>query len=110
MKNSIINKTCLTKGISSKIVIVCGSLLLAFTTMADESTYILDKNSRMQVITSIINELEQGYVFPIKAVRAGQNLRNRQQKNDYQSINDGNEFAKTLTEHLLQATGDTFTG
>jgi len=74
--------------------------------MANESTYILDSNSKKQVITSIINELDQGYVFPIKAVRAGQKLRSRQQQNDYQSINDGKEFAITLTKHLQQATGD----
>jgi C-terminal processing protease CtpA/Prc len=106
MKNSIINKTCQTKGISSKVAIACGSLLLAFTTMANEPTYTLDKNSKMQVITSIINELEQGYIFPSKAVKVGQKLRNRQQKNEYQDINDANVFAETLTEHLQLATGD----
>tara|TARA_R110000737_G_scaffold353106_1_gene402362 strand:- start:292 stop:1362 length:1071 start_codon:yes stop_codon:yes gene_type:complete len=102
----MMNKTCQTKGISSKIAIACGSLLLAFTTMANEPTYILDKNSKMQVISSIINELEQGYIFPIKAIKVGQKLRSRQQKNEYQDINDANEFAKTLTEHLQLATGD----
>ena len=102
----MMNKTCQTKGISSKIAIACGSLLLAFTTMANEPTYILDKNSKMQVISSIINELEQGYIFPIKAIKVGQKLRSRQQQNEYQDIDDANEFAKTLTEHLQLATGD----
>jgi C-terminal processing protease CtpA/Prc len=102
----MINKTRQTKSISSIIAIACGSLLLAFTTMANEPTYTLDKNSRMQVITSIINELEQGYVFPIKAVKVAEKLRSRQQKNEYQDIDDANEFAKTLTEHLQLAAGD----
>ena len=106
MDNSIINKICQKKGINSKIAIAFGSLLLAFTTMANEPTYNLDKNSKMQVITSIIKELEQSYIFPKKAVKAGKKLRNRQQKNEYQGIKDANEFAQTLTKHLLLATGD----
>lgn len=100
------NKTCQTKGFRSKIAIACSSLLLAFTTMANEPAYILDKNAKMQVITSIIHELEQGYIFPIKAIKVAEKLRSRQQKSEYQDINDANEFAKTLTEHLQQATGD----
>jgi C-terminal processing protease CtpA/Prc len=102
----MINKTRQTKSISSKIAIACGSLLLAFTTMANEPRYTLDKSSKIQVITSIINELEQGYIFPRKAVKVAEKLRSREQKNEYQDIDDANEFAKTLTEHLQLAAGD----
>jgi len=74
--------------------------------MADEPTFILDNNLKEQVVTSIIKELEQGYVFPKVAIKVGQELRRYQQKNVYHGISDANEFAKTLTDHLQQSTGD----
>ncbi len=109
MKNSIINKTYLTKGTSSKIAIACSSLLLAFTVVAKEpvvTTYNLDTNSKTKIITSIIDELEQGYVFLEKAVKIGKILRRHQKKNKYKTISDANEFAAILTEQLQQETGD----
>ena len=100
------NQPCNIKGIISKVVIACGSLLLTFTAMAIESAYTLDNKSKGQVVTSIISELEQGYIFPKKAREVGSNLLKRLQKNEYQNINDANVFAETLTEHLQLASGD----
>jgi len=111
MNYSIINKACQIKHKTSKISIVCSSLLLAFTTTANEVPTIdiansLDENSRHKIITSVISKLKQGYIFEDKAVEMAHLLRSHQQKNAYQSITSSHEFAKALTQQLQQVTGD----
>jgi C-terminal processing protease CtpA/Prc len=96
---------------ASKISTLCGSLLLAFTTLANEvpamsTANSLDESSRHKIISSVISELEQGYVFEKKAVEIGHMLRSNQQRKNYKSITNSIEFAQTLTEQLQQATGD----
>ena len=75
MKNSTVYQTR-PSGATSKFSLLFGALLLPLSAMADEvpvsDTKALDANARGQVIKSIINKLEQGYVFPKKAVKMGQ--------------------------------------
>ena len=66
----------------------------------------LDETSRQNVITSLIKQLEDGYVFPRKAITIGKTLRENQQKKRYINIKSGEKFASTLTSQLQQETGD----
>ncbi len=71
-----------------------------------QNALMIDESSRQQIITTLINKLEQGYVFPEKAVQIGKMLRRNQQQNFYKNNTSMDEFAATLTTQLQQETGD----
>lgn len=66
----------------------------------------MDETSRQHVITSLIKQLKDGYVFPRKAIAIGKTLYENQQNNLYKNIKSGEKFASTLTSQLQQETGD----
>lgn len=66
----------------------------------------LDETSRQHVITSLINQLKDGYIFPRKAIAIEQKLHENQKNNRYKNIKNGEKFAATLTSQLQQETGD----
>jgi hypothetical protein len=56
--------------------------------------------AKTQVITTLVKELTDNYVFPKSANRAAESVLTHLQAHDYDAITSGDEFAKLLTAHL----------
>ncbi len=69
-------------------------------THAQEAAPKLDAAFREKTIESINKLLKERYTYPEIAEKMEAELRMRQKQGDYDSITDGDEFAKLLTEHL----------
>jgi hypothetical protein len=66
----------------------------------------IDAATRTRVIDGAITNLNQFYVFPESAKKMEEALRARQKKGEYDSVTDGDAFAKMLTENLQAVSHD----
>jgi hypothetical protein len=66
----------------------------------------LNAASRKQVIEDVITNLNESYVDSGVAEKMAAALRSRQARGDYQRISDGDDFANTLTQNLLEISHD----
>jgi hypothetical protein len=66
----------------------------------------IDAATRTRVMDSAITNLNEFYVFPDTAKKMEENLRARQKKGEYDSIQDAETFAETLTHDLQQVSHD----
>lgn len=82
------------------------SLLMLAATGANASTppapapVEVDRQTRMEVIDTLIARLDANYVFPDKAQQAGVVLRQHQRDGKYDGITDGKQLAKQLMEDI----------
>lgn len=60
----------------------------------------IDAKTRVQVIDSLVSQLNRVYVNPDLAKAMERDLRARQSSKEYESISDGKQFAELLTKHL----------
>lgn len=86
-------------------------LMLSFNPLADDTklpteTQKLDRNEQTQMIETLITRMQREYVFPQKAERVSQVLRDNLSQRKYKHIANGSDLAKTLTEQLQQITND----
>src|SRR5712692_8658078 len=66
----------------------------------------IDAATRARVIDGVVANLNEFYVYPESAKKMEEALRERQKKSAYDAANDGETFAKVLTEDLQQVSHD----
>ena len=70
----------------------------------------IDAATRSRVIDNAISNLNEFYVFPEVARKMEEGIRARQGRGEYDSIDNGNAFATTLTENLREVSHDKHLG
>ena len=66
----------------------------------------IDAPTRAHVIDAAIAKIDEFYVFPEIAKKMGLAVRARAKRGEYDSVTDGNDFAKLLTEHFRDVSHD----
>src|SRR5260370_11130936 len=66
----------------------------------------IDAATRTRVIDGAIAQLNEFYVFPETAKKMGDLVKSKQKKGDYDSIADGDAFAKMLTDNFQEVSHD----
>ena len=66
----------------------------------------IDAATRTRVIDGAIANLNESYVFPETAKKMEEAVRARQKKGEYDSITDGDSFAKMLTDNFREVSHD----
>jgi len=72
----------------------------------DSPNHVLDDAARSAVIDGLLKQIDRIYIFPEMAKRMEQAIRARKARKEYASITSGQEFARTLTDHLRQVCKD----
>jgi retinol-binding protein 3 len=68
--------------------------------------YDIDAATRTRVIDAAGAKLDEFYVFPEVAKKMAMAVRARAKRGEYDSVTDGNTFAKLLTEHFREVSHD----
>jgi len=66
----------------------------------------IDAATRARVIDGVVANLSEFYVYPESAKKMEEALRARQKKGAYDAVNDGETFAKVLTDDLQNVSHD----
>jgi hypothetical protein len=66
----------------------------------------IDAATRTRVIDGAIAQLNEFYVFPEMANKMGEAVKARQKESEYDSITDGDAFAKMLTDNFQEVSHD----
>src|ERR1700737_1955772 len=66
----------------------------------------VDAVTRAAVIDGVLKELTDFYVFPDVAARMAQGIKERREKNEYESITSAKQLAEMLTTHLRDVSHD----
>src|SRR5262245_42344814 len=92
--------------VTSLVVLVSSlSLLQAQPPPAGEDLTI-DDQVRTVVIDGVIKALTDFYVFPDVAAKMTQDIAQRRQRHEYDSITSARQFAQALTTHLTDVSHD----
>src|SRR6266436_2588907 len=75
-------------------------------TKLSDLNFKIDSATRARVIDGAIGQLNESYVFPETAKKMGDLVKSKQKKGDYDSITDGDAFAKMLTENFQEVSHD----
>jgi len=75
-------------------------------TAVSDLDFKVDAATRARVIDGAIANLNETYVSPEEAKKMADALRARQKKGEYDSITDGDAFAKMLTDNLREVSHD----
>ncbi len=75
-------------------------------TKVSDLTFRIDAATRTHVIDGAIAQLNESYVFPETAKKMGEAVKARQKKGEYDSVTDGDAFAKMLTDHFQEVSHD----
>jgi hypothetical protein len=75
-------------------------------TSTTDLNFKIDAATRARVIDAAIANLNESYVFPETAKKMEDAVRARQKKGEYDSISDGDDFAKKLTENFQEVSHD----
>ena len=75
-------------------------------TKLSDLNYKIDAATRTRVIDGAITQLNESYVFPETAKKMGDSVKAKQKKGDYDSITDGDAFAKMLTDNFQEVSHD----
>src|SRR6266849_7496050 len=75
-------------------------------TKVSDLNFKIDPAARTRVIDGAIAQLNEFYVFPETAKKMGDLIKSKQKKGDYDSITDGDAFAKKLTENFREVSHD----
>ncbi len=75
-------------------------------TSSTDLNFKIDAATRTRVIDAAIASLNESYVFPEAAKKMEDAVRARQKKGEYDSITDGDDFAKTLTQNFQEVSHD----
>src|SRR5688500_5505663 len=86
--------------------LLCLALLTASCAMGGE----VSTETKTQTIDALFAAMRKEYVFPEKAAEAERTIRSRVQKGEYANVQDGQEFAQLLTEHLRAVCQDAHLG
>ena len=83
-----------------QLAIVLGFVLCVPAAMAQTAGRKMDAAFRGETIDEIVRLLKERYTYPEMAAKMESELRTRQKRGDYDAVEDGDEFARKLTEHL----------
>jgi retinol-binding protein 3 len=75
-------------------------------TKLSDLNFKIDAATRTRVIDGAIAQLNESYVFPETAKKMGDVVKAKQKKGDYDSITDGDAFAKMLTDNFQEVSHD----
>jgi len=75
-------------------------------TKLSDLSFKIDAAARARVIDGAIAQLNEFYVFPDTAKKTADAVKAKQKKGDYDSITDGDAFAKMLTENFQEVSHD----
>jgi len=75
-------------------------------TKLSDLNFKIDAATRTRVIDGTITQLNEFYVFPETAKKMGEAVEARQKKGEYDSITDGDAFAKVLTDNFQEVSHD----
>ena len=75
-------------------------------TKLSDLNFKIDAATRTRVIDGAIAQLNEFYVFPETAKKMGDAVKAKQKKGDYDSITDGDAFAKMLTDNFQEVSHD----
>ena len=75
-------------------------------TKVSDLTFRIDAATRTRVIDGAIAQLNKSYVFPETAKKMGEAVKARQKGGEYDSITDGDAFAKMLTDNFQEVSHD----
>src|SRR6202162_4869486 len=75
-------------------------------TSLSDLTFKIDAPTRARVIDGAIANLNEYYVFPETAKKMEDAVRAHQKKGEYDSVTDGNAFAKMLTDNFQEVSHD----
>src|SRR5439155_7202386 len=75
-------------------------------TKLSDLNFKIDAATRARVIDGAIAQLNEFYVFPETAKKMGDSVKSKQKKGDYDSITDGDAFAKMLTDNFQEVSHD----
>jgi hypothetical protein len=75
-------------------------------TNVSELSFKIDAATRTRVIDGAIVQLNEFYVFPETAKKMGDLVKSKQKKGDYDSITDGDAFARMLTQNFQDVSHD----
>jgi hypothetical protein len=75
-------------------------------TKVSDLTFRIDAATRTRVIDGAIAQLNEFYVFPETAKKMGEAVKARQKKGEYDSVTDGDAFAKMLTDNFHEVSHD----
>ncbi len=75
-------------------------------TKLSDLNFKIDSATRARVIDGAIGQLNEFYVFPETAKKMGDLVKSKQKKGAYDSITDGDAFAKMLAENFQEVSHD----
>jgi hypothetical protein len=75
-------------------------------TKVSDLTFKIDAATRIRVIDGAIAQMNEFYVFPETAKKMGEAVKSKQKKGDYDSITDGDAFARMLTQNFQDVSHD----
>jgi hypothetical protein len=75
-------------------------------TSTTDLNFKIDAATRARVIDGAIANLNESYVFPETAKKMEEAVRARQKKGEYDSVTDGDDFARKLTENFQEVSHD----
>ena len=75
-------------------------------TKVSDLNFKIDATARTHVIDGAIAQLNEFYVFPETAKKMEDLVKSKQKKGDYDSITDGDAFAKNLTDNFQEVSHD----
>jgi hypothetical protein len=75
-------------------------------TSVSDLAFTIDAATRARVIEGAITKLDEFYVFPEISKKMGDAVRERQKRGEYDSVTDGDAFAKVLTDNFQEVSHD----
>jgi retinol-binding protein 3 len=72
----------------------------------DQPDMVVDQPTKTQVISNLLKDLSENYVFPEMAKKMADDIRARQAKNEYEKLTSSQKFAQKLTEDLQSISKD----
>ncbi len=72
----------------------------------DDDDLRLSSAARSEVIATVINKLHTQYIFPAVAQEVALMLHQRQSRGEYDTLDEGGQFAETLTTHIQEISKD----
>lgn len=75
-------------------------------TKVSDLSFKIDAATRTRVIDGAIAQLNEFYVFPETAKKMGDLVKSKQKKGDYDSVIDGDAFARMLTQNFQEVSHD----
>lgn len=90
----------------STFKIVLSSFLITCFVFAQQGDFQIDKKQKTLIIEKVLELIKANYVFPEKLNQIARDINNELYENEYDSINNPQEFLNQLNHDLQTAAGD----